>query len=78
MGWLVDISCNMHDSDVLLVYDVLGNEIATLLNEQKPAGSYEVEFNSHSGEVRNLPSGIYFYQLKTDAFVETKKMIILK
>jgi len=78
VGWLVDISCNMHDSDVLLVYDVLGNEIATLLNEQKPAGSYEVEFNSHSGEVRNLPSGIYFYQLKTDAFVETKKMIILK
>ncbi|MGB5530681.1 MAG: T9SS type A sorting domain-containing protein [Ignavibacteriaceae bacterium] len=47
------------------VYDVLGNEIATLINEEKPAGSYEVQFNaaSHSGNVRNLPSGIYFYKL---------------
>ena len=63
---------------ILQVYDVLGNEIATLVNEEKRAGSYEVEFNSHSGSVRNLPSGIYFYQLKTSSFVETKKMIIVK
>jgi hypothetical protein len=64
----------------LKVYDVLGNEVATLVNEEKPAGSYEVEFNahSHSGEVRNLPSGIYFYQLHADSFRETKKMILLK
>jgi len=62
----------------LKVYDVLGNEIATLVNEEKPAGEYEVIFNSHSGEVRNLPSGIYFYQLKCGNFIETKKMILLK
>jgi hypothetical protein len=57
----------------LKVYDVLGNEVATLVNEEKPAGSYEVEFNA-----ANLSSGIYFYKLQTGAFVETKKMILLK
>ncbi len=65
---------------VLKIYDVLGNEIATLVNEEKPAGSYEVEFNAngHSGNVRNLASGIYFYQLKAAEFIQTKKMILLK
>jgi len=64
----------------LKVYDVLGNEVATLVNEEKPAGEYEVEFNaaSHSGNVRNLPSGVYFYQLQAGSFVETKKMILMK
>jgi photosystem II stability/assembly factor-like uncharacterized protein len=62
----------------LKVYDILGNEVATLVNEYKPAGSYEVEFNSHSGEGQNISSGIYFYQLKADNFLETKKMILLK
>jgi hypothetical protein len=62
----------------LKVYDVLGNEIATLVNEEKPAGEYEVTFDSHSGEVRNLVSGIYFYQLKAGNFIQTKKMILLK
>jgi len=57
----------------LKVYDILGNEIATLVNEEKPAGEYEVEFDG-----RNLPSGIYFYQLKSGRFVKTKKMILLK
>ena len=57
----------------LTVYDVLGNEIANLVNEEKPAGSYEVEF----GAV-NLPSGVYFYQLRTGSFIESKKMILLK
>ncbi|NWG27230.1 MAG: hypothetical protein HXY48_01710, partial [Ignavibacteriaceae bacterium] len=69
-------------------YDVLGNEIETLVNEEKPAGTYEVTFNSHSGEVRNLPSsvstrsgcasGVYFYQLQTGSIIETKKMLLLK
>jgi hypothetical protein len=62
----------------LKVYDVLGNEIATLVNAEKPAGSYEVEFNSHSGSVRNLPSGIYFYRLTVGRFADTKKLILLK
>jgi photosystem II stability/assembly factor-like uncharacterized protein len=65
---------------LLIVYDLLGNEIATLVNEEKQSGTYEVEFNinSHSGEVRNLSSGVYFYQLRAADFVENKKMILLK
>ncbi|HSW55223.1 MAG TPA: FG-GAP-like repeat-containing protein [Ignavibacteriaceae bacterium] len=66
----------------LKVYDVLGNEVATLIDEYKPAGSYEVEFNASSGSsfrlVRNLGSGIYFYQLRAGKFVQTKKMILLR
>jgi len=64
----------------LEVFDVLGNEIATLVNQEKQPGTYEVEFNatSHSGSVRNLTSGIYFYQLKAGDFTETKKMILMK
>jgi hypothetical protein len=61
----------------LNVYDILGNEIATLVNEEKPAGEYEVEFQSIVGS-RQLTSGIYFYQLKAGSFIQTKKMILLK
>jgi hypothetical protein len=57
----------------LKVFDVLGNEVSTLVNEEKPAGEYEVEFNA-----RNLSSGVYFYQLKAGSFVQTKKMILLR
>jgi predicted secreted protein len=60
------------------VYDILGSEVATLVNEEKPAGTYEVQFNSHSVEGRNLMSGIYFYQLKAGDYSETKKMILLR
>ena len=66
----------------LKVYDVLGNEIATLINKELSPGEYEVEFNSSSGSsfrlARNLKSGIYFYTLHTGSFVQTKKMILLK
>ena len=62
----------------LKVYDILGREVETLVNEEKPAGSYEVNFNSYSVAGRNLTSGIYFYQLKAGNFSETKKMILLK
>ena len=57
----------------LIVYDVLGNEVAILVNEEKPAGSYEVDFDG-----ANLPSGIYFYKIQTGDYVETKKMILLR
>lgn len=57
----------------LKVYDVLGDEVAILVNEYKPAGSYEVEFNAE-----NISSGIYFYVLKTNTFCDQKKMIVLK
>jgi hypothetical protein len=60
------------------VYDVLGNEVATLVDEQKSAGEYNVEFNSHSGEGRNLTSGVYFYTLSIGNFFSTKKMILLR
>jgi hypothetical protein len=62
----------------LKIYDILGREVTTLVNEEKPAGEYEVIFDSHSGEVRNLPTGVYFYQLRTGSFVETKKMVLMK
>jgi len=57
----------------LKVYDILGNEVATLVNEEKPAGSYEVEYNGS-----RLASGIYFYQLKAGSLVNTKKLVLLK
>lgn len=57
----------------LKVFDVVGSEITTLIDEVKPAGEYQVKF-SGSG----LASGIYYYQLKTGNLVETKKMILLK
>jgi hypothetical protein len=52
---------------------LLGREVATLVNEEKPAGEYEVEFDGSA-----LPSGIYFYQLNAGQYSETKKMILLK
>ncbi len=58
---------------VLKVYDILGNEVATIVNEEKPAGVYEVEFDASQ-----LSSGIYFYRLTSGSFVETKKMTVLK
>jgi photosystem II stability/assembly factor-like uncharacterized protein len=59
------------------IYDVLGREVATLVNEEKPAGNYEITFNPVSG-TRQLASGIYFYQLKAGDHVSTKKMLLLK
>jgi hypothetical protein len=55
------------------VYDVLGNEVITLVNEEESAGEYEIEFDG-----TGLTSGIYFYQCDTGSFVETKMMILLK
>jgi hypothetical protein len=57
----------------LKIYDVIGNEIATLINEYKEAGSYEIRFDG-SG----LTSGIYFYRLQAGSYNETKKMLLLK
>jgi hypothetical protein len=61
----------------LKVYDVLGNEVATLVNEYRQAGSYETEFNPVSS-IKNSASGIYFYRLQAGEYVETKKMILQK
>ncbi|MDT3695140.1 MAG: T9SS type A sorting domain-containing protein [Ignavibacterium sp.] len=57
----------------LKVYDILGKEIATLVNENKEAGNYSVDFNA-----AELPSGVYIYQLSTAGFTQIKKMILTK
>ena len=59
----------------LKVYDVLGNEVATLVDEEKPAGIYNVEFTIDNLQ---LSSGVYFYQLRAGNYVITKKMLLLK
>ncbi|OGU67691.1 MAG: hypothetical protein A2X62_05675 [Stygiobacter sp. GWC2_38_9] len=59
----------------LKVYDVLGREIATLVNEFKNPGSYNSQFSIRNSE---LPSGVYFYQLRAGSFTETKKLVLMK
>jgi hypothetical protein len=61
----------------LKIYDMLGNEVATLVDEFREAGRYEIEFKSSVGSLQ-LASGIYLYRLQAGDFVETKKMIFLK
>ncbi len=62
----------------LKTYDILGNEVAALVNEEKPAGSYTVEFTSHSRDEKALSSGLYFYTISAGSFISTKKMLLLK
>ncbi|MCF6269965.1 MAG: T9SS type A sorting domain-containing protein [Melioribacteraceae bacterium] len=65
----------------LIVYDILGREVATLVNKTQPAGSYEVKFSSTGGASfisGGLSSGVYFYRLTANDFVETKKLILLE
>jgi hypothetical protein len=57
----------------IIVYDILGNEIATLVDENKPVGNYEVKFDGS-----NLAGGVYFYKLQSGSFAETKKFLLLK
>jgi hypothetical protein len=55
------------------IFDVLGREVATLVNETKPPGTYTVQWNA-SG----IPSGVYFYRLQSGAYTETKKLIMMQ
>ncbi len=57
----------------LSVFDILGKEVKILVNEKQSAGNYEVIFNAS-----DLPSGVYFYQLRTNNFAQTKKLFLLK
>jgi len=57
----------------LKIFDILGREVETLVNEEKPAGSYEITWYAEQ-----LPSGVYFYQLKAGEYINTKKMILLR
>jgi len=58
---------------VIRVYDILGNEIETLVNEEKNVGTYEITWFADQ-----LTSGIYFYRLQAGSFIETKKMVLMK
>jgi len=69
IGYQLPVTSNV----TLKVYDILGREIATLVNEQKPAGKYELKFDGSE-----LASGVYFFTLKTGNYAETKKMILMK
>ena len=57
----------------LTIYDILGNEIATLLNEEKSPGIYKIKFNATA-----LASGNYIYQIKAGSYIHSRKMILLK
>jgi len=57
----------------LKVYDIIGREVATLVNQQQSAGVYDVSFNAS-----NLTSGIYFYKIDAGSFVDVKKMMLIK
>lgn len=68
---------------VLKVYDLIGNEVAVLVNEEQQAGHYEVEFSAQGGSAfgvdgSNISSGVYFYKLQAGEFIQTKKMILLR
>jgi len=70
---IIEYSLPQYGFVTLIVYDMLGREIATLVNEEKPIGSYEVEFDAIG-----LTSGIYFYRLQAGNFIQTQKMILIK
>ena len=69
ISWQLPVGSNV----ILKVYDILGRQVATLVDEYRNAGNYETEF-----DVASLPSGVYFYQLKAGLFIEMKKMILLR
>lgn len=62
----------------LKIFDVLGNEVATLVNEFRPKGFYEINFSIAQWPEINLKSGIYFYQLNAGEYTETKKMVLIR
>jgi hypothetical protein len=63
---------------VLRIYDILGREISTLVNEELKPGTYEVDWPAPLGNAENYPSGVYFYTISSGNFFDSKKMILLK
>jgi hypothetical protein len=76
-GTLIRFSIPQNSFVTLKIYDIIGNEIAILINEEKSAGNYEVEFSSLKNNLK-ISSGVYLYQLRANDFMETKKMILIK
>ena len=62
----------------LIVYDIQGKEITSLVNEKLNAGSYQVEWPAPTGSALDYPSGVYFYKLVSEDFVDVKKMVLIK
>ncbi len=69
ISWQSPVSCRQ----TLIIFNLLGKEVAVLADKEKPAGTYEVIWNA-----ANMPSGVYFYQLKAGSFTDTKKLLLLK
>jgi hypothetical protein len=69
----IQYSIQQRGNVLLKVYDILGNEVKTLVNEEKEQGVYTINFDAN-----NLPSGMYLYRIQADSFIDTKKMILLK
>ena len=69
----IRFSLRKHSAAFLRLFDVLGREVTTWVNAEKPAGTYEIAFDAS-----NLAGGVYFYQLKTGSFVQTRKMLLTK
>jgi hypothetical protein len=69
----IKYSLPLSDNVQIKVYDILGREIKTLLNEYKQAGTYEIEFDAG-----NLLSGVYFYSIRAGNYTATKKLILIK
>ena len=72
-----NLKSSLNSNVVLKIYDILGREVKTLVNENQRPGTYEIQFDTFSIE-EQISSGIYFYSLKVGDFFQTKKMILLK
>jgi hypothetical protein len=62
----------------IAVYDILGNRVRTLVNENKAAGYYTVQWNGLNDNGMSLSSGTYFYQIQAGQYISTKKMLLIK
>ncbi|MBK8553322.1 MAG: T9SS type A sorting domain-containing protein [Ignavibacteria bacterium] len=75
----INFSIPKQGNVTLKIYDVLGKQVLTLINEIKQIGNYEVEFNARQhGQDINLASGIYFYRIESREFTDIKRMILIK
>jgi hypothetical protein len=62
----------------LKIYDILGREVITLVNEYQKAGTYEVQFSINQYTINQIPSGLYYYKIHTGDFTDTKRMVLIK
>ncbi len=77
-GQRTGFSVGDREGVLLIIYDVLGREITTLVNQQLQPGTYEVEWPAPSGDASQFTSGVYFYRISAGDFVETKRMVLVK